>query len=122
MGRKKKNPDITKAEFLDKLRENRGNQYKTYTELGLPYTRYYNWLQTDESFKAEVDKTVQIAVNFAESKLNDAIANGDMRAITFFLRCKGGYTDKRQIEVTTDQNIDINAAIESIKEDLKDNG
>lgn len=120
MGRKKKNPDITKAEFLEKLRENRGNQYKTYTELGLPYTRYYNWLQTDEAFKAEVEKAVQIAVNFAESKLGDAIANGNMRAIEFFLRCKGGYSDKRQIEVKTDSTIDVNAAIESIKQDLQE--
>lgn len=120
MGRKQKNPDITKAQFLEKLRENKGNQYKSYTELGLPYTRYWNWLQTDEAFKAEVEKTTQIAVNFAESKLNDAIANGDMRAITFFLRCKGGYSDKRQIEVKTDANIDIDAVIQSIKDDLKE--
>ena len=121
MPRKKKIVNITKAEFLEKLRENRGNQYKTYTEVGLPYSQYYVWLQ-DEAFKAEVEKAVQIAVNFAESKLGDAIAQGNIRAIEFFLRCKGGYSDKRQIEVTTDQSIDINAAIESIKEDLKDNG
>ena len=120
MGRKQKNPDITKAQFLEKLRENRGNQYKSYTELGLPYTRYWNWLQTDEAFKSEVEKATQIAVNFAESKLNDAIANGDMRAITFFLRCKGGYSDKHQIEVKTDSTIDVNAAIESIKQDLQE--
>lgn len=119
MGRRQKNPDITKAQFLEKLRENRGNQYRTYTELGLPYTRYYNWLQTDEAFKAEVVKTTQIAVNFAESKLNDAIANGDMRAITFFLRCKGGYTEKKDINITTDNTIDISTTIESIKKELE---
>ena len=120
MGRKKKIVNCTKAEFLERLRENKGNQYKTYTEIGLPYSQYWNWLQSDEAFKAEVEKAVQIAVNFAESKLSDAIANGNMRAIEFFLRCKGGYSDKRQIEVKTDANIDIEAAIQSIKDDLKE--
>lgn len=117
MSRKKKIVNITKEEFLERLRENKGNQYKTYTEVGLPYSQYYVWLQ-DKDFKAEVEKAMQIAVNFAESKLGESIADGNIRAIEFFLRCKGGYTDKRQIEVKTDEPIDINAAIDSIKKDL----
>lgn len=120
MGKPKKGAHITKEQFLEKLYENNGNAYKTYTEMGLSYNTYYDWRKTDKEFDAKVVKSREKAVEFVENKLWDAIKKGDTKMIKFFLSTVGGYAEKKKVEISSGDTIDINAAIESIKSDLSE--
>jgi len=62
------------------------------------YYRYYN---EDNEFKEIVDSIQDIALDFAESKLNEQIDVGNVTAIIFYLKTKGkkrGYIEKSEIE------------------------
>lgn len=119
MARPLKKIKCTKAEFLAKLFEYNGNAARTYRELGVPYTQYRMWLQ-DESFAKEVEKAREKTYDFVVDKFMEKLESGNLQAILFYLKTQGGWSEKKDIKVSTDQSIDINAAIESIREDLKD--
>lgn len=113
----KTNCKVTKKEFLAQLYENNGNAYKTYTDLGVPYSLYLKWRE-DPEFEEELQKTRKKTVEFAENKLQDLIEAGNERMIRFFLSCKGGYSEKREVTLNSTNTIDINTALEDIKREL----
>lgn len=121
MSRKKgkwKNPDITKAMFLEELASQNGNCYRAYTNLGLPYNRYYAWRKEDPEFDEACEKAQKAMVKFAEDKMFELIGEGDRHMIKFYLNCKGGYSEKKQIDVNSSNTVDINAALNDIKNEL----
>jgi len=70
------------------------------------YYRYYN---DDEDFKRQVDSIQDIALDFAESKLNEQIDSGNITAIIFYLKTKGkkrGYIEKQEIEMKSESTIE----------------
>lgn len=117
---KRSNYKVTKEQFLEKLYENNGNAYKTYTDLKIPYNMYYDWRKTDPDFNAKVEKSREKATEFVENKLWQAIEKGDPKMIKFYLSTVGGYAEKKKVEISSGDTIDINAAIESIKSDLSE--
>ena len=60
---------VTKEEFLVKLFEYKGNAYKTYTEMGVPYSLYLEWRE-DPKFEEELQKSRKKMIEFAENKYN----------------------------------------------------
>lgn len=119
-GAKKKGADITKEMFLEKLVEYDGVCYQTYTNLGLPYSTYYQWRKSDADFDAKIKEIQNKTTDFVESKMMDAIKRGDTKMIKFYLSTIGGYAEKKKVEISSGDTIDINAAIESIKSDLSE--
>lgn len=111
---------VTKEQFLERLFENNGNAFKSYTELNMPYSMYWKWLSTDEDFKAKVEESRKKQVQWVESKLFQGIANGDAGLIKFYLNCKGGYVSQKNVtaEVKSDNTVDINSALDEIKNEL----
>lgn len=115
-----KNPDITKQDFLEELERQNGNCYKAYTKLGLAYSRYYKWRKEDPEFDEACEKMQQSAVKWVESKMFEMIANGNATLAKFYLNCKGGYSEKKEIKLDSNNTVDVNKTIEDIKKELKD--
>lgn len=112
--------DITKEQFLEKLIENDGVCYTTYKSMGLPYSTYYKWRKEDKEFDAKIKEVQSRTTEFVESKMMEAIKKGDSKMIKFYLSTIGGYAEKKKVEISSGDTIDINAAIESIKSDLSE--
>lgn len=109
---------VTKKEFLAQLYENNGNAYRTYTEMGVPYSLYLKWRE-DPEFEEELQKTRKKTVEFAENKLQDLIEAGNERMIRFFLSCKGGYSERKEVTLNTTNTVDLNVALDEIKKELE---
>lgn len=119
MARPTKDIKYTKAQFLQELLKNNGNAYRTYTALQIPYSQYRLWLK-DESFAEEVKKSREKTTEFVVDKFMEKLESGNLQAILFYLKTQGGWSEKKDVRISTDSTIDVNAAIESIKQDLKD--
>lgn len=119
MGRPKKNPDITKEEFLAELAKQNGNCYRAYTNLGLPYLRYYQWRKEDPEFNKEVENLQNCMIHVVEDRMFELIKEGNAGLVKFYLSAKGGYTEKRQIDVNTTNVVDVNQTINDIRNELE---
>lgn len=108
----------TKEELMEKIIEYHGNCYRAYTELGCPYSQYLKWCE-DEDFKECIEKARKKGVQFAENKLFELIEAGNDKLLKFYLSAKGGYTTKKEIVVDSKSVVDVNTAIDSIKQELE---
>lgn len=117
---RKKRPDITKEMFLEKLVECEGVCYTAYKKLGLPYNVYYKWRKEDPDFDAKIHEIQNRTTDFVVSKMMDGIKKGNEKLIQFYLRTKGGFTEKRVVELQGDTTVNVTEAIESIKADLNE--
>lgn len=120
MGRKIKNPGITKQDFLEELERQHGNCYAAYTKIGLAYSRYYDWRQTDKEFDEACNKMQESAVKWVESKMFELIANGNAALTKFYLNCRGNYHEKKELKIDSNNTVDVNKTIEDIKTELSD--
>lgn len=111
------NTGITPEMFLEKLRENRGNAYKTYTTLKVPYSQYQEWRKDPEFEKGVVDAR-NAAKEYVENKMFELIDAGDRATIHFYLKCQCGYSERKEIKIDSSNTVDINKTIEDIKEEL----
>lgn len=65
-------------------------------------TQFYTWMKTDPKFKEEVDEIADVALDFAESKLFQAMKKESIGAVTatiFYLKTKGkkrGYIERTE--------------------------
>lgn len=81
---------------------------------GIARATFYFWMQEDEDFKKKVKDIADIALDFAESNLFQAIQSKSMGAVTatiFYLKCKGkgrGYIDRTEFSGPDGNPIDIN--------------
>lgn len=61
---------------------------------------FYDWVKTDKNFRDCVEDVNDVALDFVESKMFNAIKKGDGRMIQFFLSTKGkkrGYVTRQEI-------------------------
>jgi len=68
---------------------------------GVSRQTHYRWYQYDEKYKAQVDDIENIALDFSESKLHEAIKDLNITAIIFHLKTKGrnrGYVERQEIQ------------------------
>ncbi|GHT02070.1 hypothetical protein AGMMS49525_04820 [Bacteroidia bacterium] len=62
---------------------------------------HYQWMKEDEDYRKRVDDVLNVALDFAESKLHGNIKNGDTTSIIFFLKTKGkqrGYIERQELQ------------------------
>lgn len=118
MSGRTKNIDITKEIFLAELEKQKGSCYAAYNKLGLPYSRYYKWRKEDPEFDAAVREMQNSMVEFAEQRMYDLIAEGNPVLLKFFLSARGDYAEKKRIDVNSSNTVDINTALNDIKNEL----
>ena len=71
---------------------------------------FYQYCLLDKEFKKQVSAINEIALDFAESKLLNLIADENVTAILFYLKCKGkkrGYVETQQLEHTGELGIKV---------------
>lgn len=77
----------------------------TCDKVGIARRTFYYWKERNHRFREAIEDAEEMSIDFAESKLRQAVLNGDMTAIIFFLKTKGkkrGYVE--QIE----QKVEVN--------------
>lgn len=73
---------------------------------------YYNWLNSNTEFKQQVEDAQEALIDYAETKLQQNIMEGNLTATIFYLKTKGkhrGYVE------TQEQNINVNPFEELMK-------
>lgn len=109
------NPTLKKA-MLRALEQSLGVVTTAAKKVGLNRSTHYEWIKTDEAYKAAVEDIENIAIDFAESQLHQQINNNNTTATIFFLKTKGkkrGYvettiikTQDSDLEGMTDEELD----------------
>lgn len=70
--------------------------------IGIHRSTHYDWMDSDDEYKKQIDSIQDIALDFAESKLHKQIDNDDTTAIIFFLKTKGkkrGYIERGELDI-----------------------
>ena len=82
---------------LEALRASLGVVTDACKQSGVPRRTHYNWMDSDEAYREAYEMIVDEAIDFAETQLHNLIAEGNVRAIIFYLKTKGkhrGYTER----------------------------
>ena len=88
--------------------------------VGLTRRTFYNYMDNNPAFKEAIEEIRSEMINLAESKLFSAVNNGNMTAVIFLLKTKGGYKELHGNELSGSVDVSINKKIIKSKEDLKD--
>ena len=87
--------------FIEIFPKNACNISNTCKKVPIDRQTYYNWINTNSTFKKAIEHEQESLVDFAETKLIEKIKEGDTTANIFFLKTKGkqrGYSEKTEIE------------------------
>jgi hypothetical protein len=95
----KANPDFTlkKSQMLEALEKSLGVVTTAAKKVGISRRQHYNWLKSDQAYCDAVADINNLSLDLAESKLFNAVNNGELSAIIFLLKCKGkkrGYIER----------------------------
>ena len=112
------------AEFLEVLKENHGNLYKTYTNMpNWGYSRFYEARKMYPEFAKAIEDIKESTVRWVESLMFDKIAEGDKDLMKFYLKMQGqkqGYQEVKKVEAEVKQAIDIEKQLEEMAANLED--
>lgn len=118
--------DRKKENFLTAYRAQAAIVSKAIDAAGISRTTFHRWRREDPEFDECAAEIEEAQIDFAESKLLEAINAGDVRAITFYLKCKGkqrGWSETAQkqepqqhgITVQHEQEIEVEVKDKTIK-------
>lgn len=118
--------DRKKENFLTVYRAQAAIVSKAIDAAGISRTTFHRWRREDPEFDECAAEIEEAQIDFAESKLLEAINAGDVRAITFYLKCKGkqrGWSETAQkqepqqpgITVQHGQEIEVEVKDKTIK-------
>lgn len=108
-----KSNTIKKKALLEALEKSMGVVTPACKSVDIARSTYYEWYKNDEEFKAKVNDLQEVALDFAESKLYQLISEGDRTCVIFHLKTKGknrGYVERNEIDVSSDDRIQIEIA------------
>jgi hypothetical protein len=112
--------DITKRAMIEALEKSLGIVTTACKSVNIARQTHYEWMREDEQYKEAVDGIVDIAIDFAESQLNQLMMGAKHQVVTnkgeiveikdapnpssiiFYLKTKGkkrGYVERQEVEV-----------------------
>lgn len=97
-----------KKAMLDALEKSLGVVTSACKSVGIGRTTFYDWMNTDEEFKKQVNDIQNIALDYAESHLHKQIKDGSTSATIFYLKTKGknrGYIERQEITGVDGENL-----------------
>lgn len=100
MSRENKVEQLKKA-ALEAHYKHKGNVSATCAALGIGRTQFYNWKKNDSEFSEAIDSVTDFCIDHVESKLMDAINDGEIAAIIFYLKTIGkkrGYVERSEFQ------------------------
>ena len=80
--------DNRKKNFIEVLKKNLGILSKTLVETGVDKEDYLDWLE-EVDFYNHIQDIESVSVDYVESKLLKQIEEGNISAITYYLKTKG---------------------------------
>ena len=89
-----------KKDFIDALEQSLGVITTACKKTGIPRRTIYNWIESDEDFKAAVDDVGEVAIDFVESQLFKQIKAGNPSSTIFYLKTKAkhrGYVERQEV-------------------------
>lgn len=107
----KKRMAASKTHFLKVLKSSMGVVSLACKNSGISRATYYQWMNSDPDFRRKVDMINEHAIDFVESKMFEAINNGDRQLIQFFLSTRGkkrGYTTKIEVQQDKRSTVQLN--------------
>ena len=123
--------DKKKEAFIQAYKDSFGNITVATKNIGVTRQTYYDWLKSDEEFKAAIEaiEPDDLIVDFAENALMKKISKGDTTAIIFTLKTKGkkrGYVERQEVTGADNEAIKIevdfkNATIDELRKISEDN-
>lgn len=100
MGQRKKiEYNFTKEQFLTIVKDNLGVVTDICHDLNISRPTYYNYINSNEEIKKEIETINDVCVDFAERMLFKRIAEGSDSSIFYYLNNKGkkrGYNVKEE--------------------------
>lgn len=116
----KKQREEMKKLFLEALEESRGMITTSAAAVGTTRETIDNWRKADPEFDKAINTIKEREKEWVQGKLMTLIENGSTSATIFFLKTQCGWRETQKLEVEQINDIDINAAIKEIREQLKD--
>ena len=99
-----------KKEMLFQLENALGNVSVACKSVGISRWSHYDWYKTDEDYRKQVDEISEVALDWAERKLQGLIDQGDTAATIFYLKTKGkrrGYVERQEMSGVQDEPITL---------------
>ncbi len=96
----------TKKTMLQALEQTLGIVTAACKIVGISRETHYDWLKSDEAYKAAVDSIQDITLDFAESQLHKQIKDGEVTSTIFYLKTKGkkrGYIERIENDLSINQ-------------------
>lgn len=118
--------DITKRAMIEALEKSLGIVTTACKSVNIARQTHYEWMREDEVYKEAVEGIVDIAIDFAESQLNQLMMGAKHQVVTnkgeiveikdapnpssviFYLKTKGkkrGYVEKQEVELSGEREI-----------------
>ena len=90
-----------KDEMLKALEVHLGNVTDACKYTGISRSTHYDWMNSDDDYRAKVEMIDDIILDFAEKQLFTQISENNTTATIFFLKTKGkhrGYVEKTEVD------------------------
>lgn len=109
---------VSIKKIIEVYRKKGCNISATCNALGISRQSFYNYKDSSEKLREQIEEADEAILDFAESKLMEHIDDGDVTSLIFFLKTKGkarGYVERTE-------NVVSNPFIELMKScDSEDN-
>lgn len=110
---------ITIKQIEDAIRASGGMLADAAKMLDCTHQNLCNRVGKSEKLKKVMKNYEKAFVKLAESQLMQGIKDGNQSSCMFYLKCKGGYSEKQNIELSQNQDKPIKFTIEFVKPDAK---
>jgi hypothetical protein len=98
--------DSHKKKMLEALKKTLGVVTTACNKANICRQTHYDWLKEDPEYKKAVEDIGELAIDFVETKMFEAVNNGDTGLIKYYLSTKGkkrGYVERtEQAQVNKD--------------------
>lgn len=116
---KKKEREDAKVKFLQAYARNYGLLGEAAAAAGVSRQTINNWQNDDPQFAQDIKDIDKGVGEFVVGKLMDLIMKGNVAATLFWIKCRLGWHEKQELEVTTGGGIDVEAAIRALRDEMK---
>ena len=107
---RQQNQHIKKEQFLEALEKSMGIMSQAAKKIGLDRTTPYKWMREDDDYNDRVKELLNVSLDFVEGKLFEAIQDGNITAIIFYLKTKGkvrGYVERHELAGVDDKELKV---------------
>lgn len=111
-----------KEEFLKAYEESLGLQYGSARRANVTVDTINAWRKKDPEFDAAIKEIDSRRDELVVGELMNAIQNHNLSAIIFYCKTRLGFSEKKEVELSSKADIDVEAAIKEMKKDLESNG